>query len=240
MLFFIQKEKMMKQKRQPTSFERCLDSANRRIGKVWAALEETQTFLKLGNLDGAYSAAFEAAFHSEKLTILTRALPAYTGNQKAKIMMEDAMLKELNIEIGFTEEGWFCLRIPALLPKKNKGSTDYITVPIYPAMKRFWQDKHPTRYAYNVIVFRHVYKHDRPERLYRDHDNIELNRVLDIVALYVMPDDSPIRCEHFYCSAPGSSERTEVYVIPQDEFIYWLEEKDNIPDEGETLYEYHL
>jgi heme/copper-type cytochrome/quinol oxidase subunit 2 len=52
-----------------------------------------------------------------------------------------------------------------------------------------------------------------------------------------MVDDAPMRCQHFYCSAPGSSERTEVYVVPQDEFTRWLEQVKNIPDEGMVLHE---
>jgi hypothetical protein len=146
-------------------------------------------------------------------------------------------LKVFPVEIGFTAEGWFCLRMPALLPKKNKGSPAYITDPLYPAMKRFWRGKPPVRYPYNTIIFRHVYDRERPERQYRDHDNIELNRVLDIAALYVMTDDSPMRCRHYYCSAPGSPERTEVYVVPRDEFILWLAREENIPEGGVKLYE---
>jgi hypothetical protein len=222
---------------QPSGFQRCLDSANRRIGKLRATLEETETYLRLGNLEGAYMAAFEAADYSEKLTNLCREMPAYSGHPKAREMIEEAMLKNFPVEIGFTREGWFCLRLPSLLPKKNKGSPAYISDPLYPAMRRFWHGKPPVRYPYNVTVFRHVYSHDRPERQCRDHDNIELNRVLDIVALYVMVDDSPMRCQHYYCSAPGSSNRTEIYVIPQDDFKSWYAYKDSIPEEGVRLYE---
>ena len=228
----------MGQKKQKTGFKRCLDSAIRRIGKLWAALEETQTHLQRNDIEHAYTAAFEAAEHSEKLALLTRALPAYTGYPHAKWSMECALSKAFPIDMGFTAEGWFCLRLPTLLPKKNKGSPAYISEPIYPAMAKFWEGKLPVRYPYNVTVFRHIYDRERPERQYRDHDNIELNRVLDIVALYVMVDDSPMRCRHYYCSAPGDGDRTEVYVIPREEFFRWLAQEDFIPDEGVKLYEY--
>jgi hypothetical protein len=227
----------MDEKKQPSGFERCLDSANRRIGRVWAALEEIDTHLRRRDMEGAYDAAFEAAEHAEKLTNLCREMPAYSGHPRARAMIEDAMLENFPMEIGFTAEGWYCVRIPALLPKKNKGSPAYISDPLYPAMKRFWHGKPPARYSFNVTIFRHVYDRERPERQYRDHDNIELNRVLDIVALYVMPDDSPMRCQHYYCSAPGSANRTEIYIVPQTEFIAWLAGKDTIPDEGVMLYE---
>ena len=228
----------MEQGKRKTGFERCLDSANRRIGKVWAALEETQMHLQRSDLESAYAAAFEAADQSERLTNLTRVLPAYTGHPRARGMMEDAILKAFPVEIGFTAEGWFCLRLPALMPKKNKGSPEYIAGPLYAAMARFWHGKPPVRYPCNVTVFRHVYDRGRPERQYRDHDNIELNRVLDVVALYVMADDSPMRCRHYYCSAPGDGDRTEVYVIPREDFFRWLLLEYCIPDEGVKLYEY--
>ena len=224
-------------KEQPSGFERCLDSANRRIGKVWAALEETQAHFQHHDLEGAYMVAFEAAEHSEKLTNLCRELPAYTGHPHAREMIEETMLRNFPVEIGFTAEGWFCLRLPLLLPKKNRGSPAYISDPLYPAMKRFWRGKPPVHYPYNVAIFRHVYNRERPERQYRDHDNTELSMVLDIVALYVMVDDSPLRCRHYYCSAPGSQERTEVYVVPRNEFRQWLDQEDHIPDGGVTLYE---
>lgn len=227
----------METTKQQSGFERCLDSANRRIGKVWAALEETQTHLQRNDMEGAYAAAFEAAEHSEKLTNLCRELPAYSGHPQARKMIESAMLQNYSLEIGFTREGWFCLRLPALLPKKSKGSPSYISDPLFPAMKHFWRGKQPVRYPSNVIIFRHVYSRERPERQYRDHDNTELSMVLDVVALYVMVDDSPMRCRHYYCSAPGNANRTEVYVVPQKEFNRWLAQEENIPDEGVTLYE---
>jgi hypothetical protein len=222
---------------QPSAFERCFNQADHRIGKINAALEEVQAHILRGDIDGAYEAAFEFADQSEKLTLLARALPAYSGHPQAKEMLEDAMLKEFPVEIGFTEEGWFCLRIPALLPRKNHGSPAYISDPLYPAMTRFWRGKPPVRYPDNVTVFRHVYDRERPERRYRDHDNTELSMVLDIVALYVMTDDSPMRCRHYYCSAPGPEDRTEVYVVPDDEFVEWLILEKLIGDEGVKLYE---
>ena len=227
----------MEDKKKEPPFQRCLDSAIKRANKVMAALEEIKIHLSRSDMESAYATAFRAADFSERLTNITRELPAYTGHPKAREKIEKAMLESFPVEIGFTAEGWFCLRIPLLLPKKEGGSPMYITDPLYPAMKQFWRGKQPVRYPDNILIFRHVYNKDRPERQYRDHDNIELNRVADVVALYVMVDDSPMRCRHYYCSAPGSSERTEVYVAPRSEFLNWLSREDYIPDKGVILYE---
>jgi len=220
-----------------SSFERTLIQAERKMGKLKAALEIIRAHIYNGNVEGAYMAAFDFADQAERLTLLARVLPAYTGHPKAQKMMEGAILGVFPVEIGFTAEGWFCLRIPSLLPKKNHGSPAYLTEPLYPAMVKFWRGKQPVRYPYNVLIFRHVYNRERPERQYRDHDNTELSMVTDIMALYVMIDDSPLRCRHYYCSAPGREDRTEVYVVPQIEFTRWLAQEDLIPDEGVRLYE---
>jgi len=227
----------MEGKKQKTHFELCLDSANRRISKIQGISVEIQNHLRLNNINSAFSTAFKMAEQSEKLTLLCRELPAYTGHPRAGVMMTEVIQKNFPVEIGFTNEGWFCVRIPSLLPKKNRGGPDFYTEPMYYAMRVFWRNKNPVRYPYNVTVFRHVYSHARPERHYRDHDNIELNRVLDIVSVYVMVDDSPMRCRHYYCSAPGSAERTEIYVIPRNDFGRWLAQEDNIPDEGVEIFE---
>lgn len=71
----------------------------------------------------------------------------------------------------------------------------------------------------------------------RDHDNIETNMVTDILALYVLPDDHPAVCSHYYCSAAGSEDRTEVYVIPKHNFPMWMVEEKTLPDKGVKLYE---
>ena len=93
------------------------------------------------------------------------------------------------------------------------------------------------RYQDCVLIYRHVYDRARPERKMRDHDNIEINMVSDIVAMYVMPDDSPAVCSHYYCSTAGQEERTEVYVVPKKEFPIWLAMENTMPDEGVELYE---
>ena len=104
-------------------------------------------------------------------------------------------------------------------------------------MMNFFMNKRPVRIDDCVLIYRHVYDKARPERRKRDHDNIEINIVSDIVALFVMPDDGPSVCSHYYCSAEGSNERTEVYVIPKPDFPVWLAIEKTMPDEGVKLFE---
>lgn len=174
---------------------------------------------------------------AEQLTLAARTLPSYIGHPDAETQVEAILKQEIPVEIGYTREGWFSVRIPMLLPKKSKGSTDYIRSFLYPAMRDFFVEKPPVRYREAVLIYRHVYDRRRPERQMRDHDNIEINMVSDIVAMYVMPDDGPAVCAHYYCSAAAEQERTEVYVVPKGDFPTWLLGEAAMPDGGVELYE---
>ena len=174
---------------------------------------------------------------AEQLALVARSLPIYTGCPNAAEFVTKTIKEEIPVEIGFTAEGWFSLRMPMLLPKKNSGSADYIRSFLYPAMRDFFDGKPPVRYRDAVLIYRHVYDRERPERQMRDHDNLEINMVSDIVAMYVMPDDGPSVCTYYYCSASAEQERTEVYVVPKRDFLTWLLDEPKMPDGGVKLYE---
>lgn len=222
------------------TFQKALDKIDAKIQELREQAFFARQFYQEGNIKQAYESALRLEEISEKNVLLTRALPAYTGNPKAKLEIENLIKLSIPIEIGFTEEGWFSLRIPALLPKKDAGSADYIRSSLYLAMREFFSDTQPVRYEDCILIYRHIYARDRPERKKRDHDNIEVNMVSDIVAMYVMPDDGPAVCSHYYCSTQGINDRTEVYVVPQSEFISWLKIEKQMPEQGVKLYEKRL
>ena len=223
-----------------STFQKALDKIDAKIQELHEQAFSVRRSYQDGNIKQAYESALRLEEVSEKTVLLTRALPAYTGNPKARLETENLTKLSIPIEIGFTEEGWFSLRIPALLPKKDAGSADYIRSSLYLAMREFFLDSQPVRYNDCVLIYRHIYARDRPERKKRDHDNIEVNMVSDIVAMYVLPDDGPSVCSHYYCSAQGQSDRTEVYVVPQCEFAGWLENEKQMPEQGVKLYEKRL
>lgn len=223
-----------------STFQKALDKIDAKIQELHEQAFSVRRSYQDGNIKQAYESALRLEEVSEKTVLLTRALPAYTGNPKARLETENLIKLSIPIEIGFTEEGWFSLRIPALLPKKDAGSADYIRSSLYLAMREFFLDSQPVRYNDCVLIYRHIYARDRPERKKRDHDNIEVNMVSDIVAMYVLPDDGPSVCSHYYCSTQGQSDRTEVYVVPQCEFTGWLENEKQMPEQGVKLYEKRL
>ena len=220
----------------PNSFARTLAKLEGRVKKLNMALHNTRHLYELGDQEMTYAVAMRLADTAEQVTLLARALPACTGNPIAAQELQDVMAINVPVEMGFTKEGWFSVRLPLLLPKKEHASADYIRSILYPAMQKFFQSRVPVRYQDCTLIYRHVYMRSRPERKRRDHDNVEINMVSDIVALYVMTDDAPSLCRHYYCSACAETERTEVYVVPDTDFPAWLEKEKSMPDEGVTLY----
>lgn len=220
-----------------SSFARTLAKLEGQLKKLDIAAKNTRCMYEGGNMELAYDVAMRLADICERMTLLTRALPAYTGNPMAAAEMEKLVAQRIPVDIGFTIEGWFCVRIPLLLPKKAEDSVSYVRGFLYPAMREFFEAKPPVRYRDCVLIYRHVYDERRPERQHRDHDNVEINMVSDIIALYTMEDDAPSSCRHYYCSAAGSVERTEVYVVPAADFPSWLITEKVIPNEGVMLHE---
>ena len=220
-----------------SDFMRGVEEAQRRLDRAQEELARTKRLAEQSDMAGAFGSAFAFEATMEKLVLLARVLPAYTGHPKAADLTEQLMLDTIPVTMGFSMRGWFCLRIPALMPKKGTVSPVYIQQYLYPAMRRFFKSKPPTSFQSCVLAYRHVYNRSRPERAYRDHDNIELNMVTDIVTLYLLPDDAPKRCAHYYCSASGVEDRTEVYVIPDARFPDWLAAERTDDLEEEKLYE---
>lgn len=222
---------------QNNSFQKVLDRVEKGAGTMQEQIKQTKDFCQRHHLQMAYEQAMRLEETAERLVFLTRVLPAYTGSGMAKLEVENIMKLCIPVDMGFTAEGWFRLCIPALLPKKGSGSADYIRSFLYPAMQEYFQGKEPVRYTDCVLVYRHVYDRERPERRMRDHDNIETNMVSDIVAMYVMPDDAPSVCSHYECSVMGEDDHTEVYVVPRTDFPQWLSQENERLGEEENVYE---
>lgn len=220
-----------------SNFLLTLDKIDAGIKKMQDQSAAARWFYEAGNMENTYERALKLEEASERTVLLTRVLPAYTGRPAANMEVNNLIALCIPVEIGFTAEGWFSIRMPTLLPKKAAGSADYIRSFLYPAMREFFDGKPPVRYKDCVLVFRHVYDRSRPERQMRDHDNIEVNMVSDIVAMYVLPDDNPSVCSHYYCSAAASEDRTEIYVVPKHDFPMWFVEEKAMPDKGVMLYE---
>ena len=218
-------------------FLQTLNRIEREIPKMQDECRLIRHFYNTKNSNQAYLDCFRLAEIVEKTTLLTRALPCYTGNPRAKEEMEKCIEENVPVEIGFTKEGWFSVRIPKLLPKKDYGDVNYIRGILWPELREFFKGKSIIRYDNCVLIYRHVYGPQYNKRYMRDHDNIETYMISDMIATYVLYDDCPYLCNNYDCTAEGDTERTEIYVVPQTEFMDWLKAEKTMQKEGVKLYE---
>lgn len=211
-------------------FEREVNCAREHLTKVQSELAVVESLILQKNIVCAYDAAFQYAYEAEKLALHARVVPAFTGNPLAKVIMDTQTQDVLKISFGFTAQGWFCIKIPALLPKKEKGNAHYVRLNLYLALSEYFKTHERFTLKETVIIFEHHYDKSRPERRLRDHDNIEINTVVDAVALYVLRDDAPLLCPHYYCSVMDECDATFVYLVPRGQFAEWLLYADNQPE----------
>ena len=200
-------------------------------------IEITSQLWEDGKANEAYYYSAEIYHECQKILVNAASLMSCAGNTEAASDVGKLIKSAVPVEVGYTQEGWFCVRFPALLPKKEKGSTDYVRDMLYTALSDFFKKQSTVRYGKCMLAYRHVYDRDYPERHWRDHDNVDINMASDTVALFVMKDDSPHHCEHHYCSVAGSENRTEIYVVPIEDINAWNLARQSYPDEGVTLYE---
>lgn len=158
-----------------TTYMKTLGKIEAKLTRMKEQASAVRWFYENGNLPESYNRALRLEELSEQTVLLTRVLPAYTGAAGATVQTDAIISDTIPVEVGFTAEGWFSVRIPALLPKKASGSADYIRSYLYPAMRKFFDGKPPVRFRDCVLAYRHVYDRSRPERAMRDHDNIETN-----------------------------------------------------------------
>ena len=197
------------------NFKKEFTKAKRTLGQFYRAWNKLESCIEYNDENGAYDCSLETERIAERLIFQLRNLATYSGDKETCEAVVRNIRETALVEVGYTEEGWFRLSIPALLPRKEKGNPEYVRSLIYPAMSDFFTGKQIEKFNDCTLVYLHTYDVNRPKREWRDHDNVEVNAVTDIVALFVMLDDSPHICEHYYASKSGMENRTEVFVLPK-------------------------
>ena len=87
-------------------------------------LKVTMSFNDSGRVEAAYFKSLQVHESAEELALITRNLPVLTGRLDAETEVRRTVKKTVPIEIGFTKEGWFSVRLFALLPRKEHGGVN--------------------------------------------------------------------------------------------------------------------
>ena len=193
--------------------------------KATAVIKSTESLKKSVNIsnDEFLKTALSIQVNAEKLCLKARLLPLRSGHPMAMEMVKDNISSAVNISIYPVFRNWMKITIPALLPKKETGGVEYIRDSLNEALNKYFKNKEKNIYSEPVIlIFNHIYSKWYNGRRFRDHDNIEINAVADLITLNFLSDDNPTNCQHFQYTTEGEEDSTVIYLVPYSDFSFWV------------------
>ena len=184
-------------------------------------IDEIEGLINTGNIISANKEIFSLEIMSEKIVNSARILPsAIFFSDEDSEKLDTQIVNNLNFDISYLENGGFYIKMFSLLPKKNGGNASYVRASLSLALESFFKGhKKVFIQEPSTLIVKHNYDKTRPEKELRDHDNIELNVVIDAIAMNVLPDDSPLKLRHFYLSKQADEDSTEIFIVPNNKFL---------------------
>lgn len=115
--------------------------------------------------------------------------------------------------------------LPSLLPKrKNRKSVEYLLDPLHFHLSQYAEQHILPKFRECVVCFSHVYSHDLPSRRVHDYDNMELKQILDVLAAFIMTDDSGLLCDAYNTTEFDARDCTRISIMEKKQFAAWLSE----------------
>ena len=212
------------EKRRKEYFDHALDRAVDRAAMILDDLRFIRKMHREGQDETVYTYTLGMVEAVENMTrnarelVLSQRTP--TGEEDVKGIIDE----NYKIEMGFTKEEWFCLRMPLIIPKKNGYSVKYVENRLRAALEEFWKYRPHLGFPYDkaVIVFRHMYARSRNLWEHYVPADSEVECVIRLIFVYVLRQMFQISFRHYHCCSIGEEERTEVYVMPVSDFDKWL------------------
>ena len=125
-------------------------------------------------------------------------------------------------------DGVLQITLPSLLPKrKQRQSTEFLTDPLYFTLCQYADSHMLPLYQHCVVCFCHIYSNELPTNRIRDYDNLEMKQLLDILATFIMEDDTGLLVDAYNTTEIGETDCTCICVMDKNRFPRWLEEREN-------------
>ena len=167
----------------------------------------------------------DAIHWAERITCrLRRLLFAATSVSKEEYLLSAAAI--LGISVRQTAE-MIEITLPCLLPKRRRRpNPEYLLDPLTAVLSQFARSHPLPIMNHCVICFSHIYTCERPEQTVRDYDNLEMKQILDVVASYILTDDSGLLCDAYYSTELGNESCTRISIMESRYFRDWLDARE--------------
>lgn len=200
----------------------------KKLEKICKLFQKIGQYNQLGSLPLVQQEDLKLIKAAQDFAMYTRLLPANTADLKFNRTKAEIYKETFKIKVEITPEGWVKVTMPPLLSVRTYLSPWFLREPLNFALEEFFfnfQDEHDGRIfriQRAIIIYKHRYNRNYPERRFRDLDNIELNAIKDSIAMFTMPDDNAKCCHIFSCMEPADDDFTEIFVIPQMDYGAWI------------------
>ncbi len=163
----------------------------------------------------------DAALRAETVVCRLRHL-IYTSTTIKKGEYLVSAANALGIGVSY-RNGIFEVTLPGLLPKRKQWQkSEYLADPLGAALTQYARGHPLPRFRHCVLCFTHVYARDLPDRCIRDYDNLELKQIQDVIAPFVLTDDSGALCDTYHTTQLGEADGTRVSIMEREIFPGWL------------------
>lgn len=144
-----------------------------------------------------------------------------TETPKKEYLLSAAHVQGIEVDM---KDRIFTVTLPCLIPKKSWQSSEYLSDSLYYCLDQFFSVHSRPAYQSCVVCFSHIYNRDLPERRIRDYDNLEQKQIVDVIATFVLPDDSGLFCDTFQTTQLGDKDETMITVMEHQDFPKWFSE----------------
>ncbi len=202
------------------------DSLKSLLKQADTLISKIDLCLKNDNFENAFSEILELQKKTEQIANKGRSLPLVYANPKIQKKIETNIIINQNLKLKIDISNDFVeMQLPFLLNKKESGSPAFIKNTLYAGLNNAFENAPDNFKKFDeemVIVFEHCYVNNYLS--YRDHDNIDINMIIDILCSFFLKDDSPKKLSHLYFSSFDSDiNKTKVYLVKKMDLIKFLE-----------------
>ena len=171
----------------------------------------------------------DAALRAEQIACrLRHILYASTNVQKEEYLTSAALMMGIDIQY---RDGIMEITLPSLLPKRKRwSSSEFLLDPFHAALSQYAREHHMPQFKHCVVFFSNIYNRELPTRRVRDYDNLELKRLLDVAASFMLVDDSGLWCDAYHTTELGETDCTRISIMDSGRFADWLKGREKVLD----------
>ncbi len=168
----------------------------------------------------------DAALRSELITCRIRhLLYGSTQVKKGEYLASAGVVQGIRIR---DTDGILEITLPCLLPKKKqRQSSEFLIDPLHFTLSQYADSHMLPFFRHCVVCFSHIYSQELPAGRIRDYDNVEMKQLLDVLATFIMEDDTGLLVDAYNTTELGEAECTCISVMDKSRFPKWLEERES-------------